>query len=68
MQVNNRANTPEEKKKIITELLEAWLKVPELRLGQLIECAKPKSLDDIFYIEDETLIKNIQKFIKDNGK
>jgi|AntRauMFilla1563_2_1112583.scaffolds.fasta_scaffold05793_3 hypothetical protein len=68
MQIENRAFTPEEKKVILDDLLEAWLKVPELRLGQLLECAKPKGLDDIFYIEDKTLIKNIQKFIKDNGK
>lgn len=66
--MKNRANTPEEKKLITDRLLYAWLATPDLRLGQLLECAKPQNLDDLFYIEDDTLMKEIEKFIQKNGK
>ena len=66
--MGKRANTPEEKKEVIDRLYDAWLLVPELRLGQLLECVKPQNLDDLFNIEDFTLIEETEKFIKKHGK
>ena len=66
--MKNRANTPEEKKAIMDRLYYAWLSTPDLRLGQLLECAKPQELDDLFYIEDYTLTEKIEQFIQKNGK
>ena len=66
--MKNRANTPEEKKQILDNIYYAWLATPDLRLGQLLECAKPQHLDDLFYIEDLDLLKEIQKFTQKNGK
>lgn len=63
MKIKGRANTPEEKKFIIDKLYYAWLSIPELRLGQLLENAKPLHLDDMFYIEDEILIQNVENLV-----
>lgn len=68
MTIKGRANTPEEKKQVIDRLYYAWLSVPDLRLGQFLECAKPKNLDDLFYIEDNDLANHIEKFVEENGK
>lgn len=68
MQMKGRAITPEEKRKVMDNIYEAWLRTPELRLGQLMECAKPTSLDDLFYIEDDKMVNYIQEFIDKHGK
>lgn len=46
------------------EILEHyWLKVPDWRLGQLIENLKDFSgKPDLFYVEDDELIKIIEDF------
>jgi uncharacterized protein YihD (DUF1040 family) len=46
--------------KIIKQLEKIWKEHPELRLGQLIQ----NCFDDIYYIEDDTLISVIERFYK----
>lgn len=55
-----RALTPEQKKEITDRLLAAWLRVPAMRLGQLIMNAT--SGRDIFYAEDYPLIREIEEW------
>lgn len=43
--------------KTLDMIKEIWLKYPDLRLCQLLENAKPSNLNDMYYIEDEDLIK-----------
>lgn len=47
---------------ILKEIEEVWKKNPDLRLGQLIEIIqfKSRSKADVFYIEDDVLLKGIQ--------
>ena len=63
MSPKKRAVTPEIKKAITDRLLAAWLKQPELRLGQLLHCAIEA---DTFYIEDYEIIKQIESFVRNN--
>jgi hypothetical protein len=55
-----RAIQPEQKREVIEALLEAWLRFPYLRLGQLV-ClsADPTSA---FSVEDSTLKTSLRKF------
>lgn len=42
-----------------------WLKVPDWRLGQLIENLKTFSgIDDLYYIEDDSFIQIISDFFE----
>lgn len=62
-----RATTPEQKRVVIERLYECWLKQPELRLGQLIVNATyevHQRSGDIFYVEDEELVKLVEDFVK----
>lgn len=43
--------------KTLDMIKEIWLKYPDLRLCQLLENVKPSNLNDMYYIEDEDLIK-----------
>lgn len=49
-----RANTTAKKVTVIAVLLRAWLKSPDLRLGQLISNMLQSNVD-LFYVEDEVL-------------
>jgi uncharacterized protein YihD (DUF1040 family) len=55
-----RAVTGADKKKVIEKVLEAWLKVPDLRLCQLLQLSANK--EDIFYIEDLEIAKIVTDF------
>ena len=62
-----RAATPEEKKAILDRLLTAWLRSPELRLGQLLDNSldfAPTPHADLFGIEDEPLLAMVEKHIE----
>ncbi len=52
------------KTQIINKLLKVWNKNPELRLGQFIENAYAfdKSNCPLFYMEDEKLIRMLEKY------
>jgi hypothetical protein len=55
-----RAKTPAAKLKIIQRLYKAWCKVPELRLGQLIQSTFK---GDCFYTDDNKFIKCIEELV-----
>ena len=50
---------------IIVELQKAWLKCPDLRLGQLICSASylvdKNQKDDPFYVEDDKMLEGIKQ-------
>lgn len=52
---------------ICIELAELWAKYPDLRLGQLMSniarYVEVKHKKDIFYIEDEELMKIIKEYL-----
>lgn len=58
-----------DKRQIIERILAAWEKVPELRLGQFLECVKNDLSDwptskDLFFIADERLVKACEEFVR----
>ncbi len=72
--LKQRATTEQQKREVIERLYTAWLKMPDLRLGQLIGNTKnhfnqnrtsdlDKHMDFLFYIEDFGLVKEIESFI-----
>lgn len=62
-----RAETPEQKQEVMDQLLQLWLKCPELRLGQLIDNAMYLNDDtftpNLFSVEDFYLIEMLEKFV-----
>lgn len=79
MAVPKRANTPEQRERLLGELLDLWNIPPDHRLGQLIcnsvsfwllENHKPATArhisDALFYIEDDDLLTTIAKFVMEN--
>lgn len=40
---------------------EIWYTYPDLRLCQLLENVKPSNLKDMYYIEDDTLCKLLER-------
>lgn len=61
-----RANTPEERQRVVLALLEAWEAMPQLRLGQLIDSARMTNANakPLLYIEDEVLVNAIKAYTK----
>jgi hypothetical protein len=55
-----RAITPEAKRAAVERLLAAWLRCPDLRLGQMIDNTNV----DLFYVEDDDLLANIEMFTR----
>lgn len=55
-----RAYSDAQKKRVMKRLLKVWIDNPFLRLSQLI--ASAYYAKDIFYVEDEDFIKDIEKF------
>lgn len=50
---------------VLTMLQQGWEKVPDWRLGQLIENLKRYiSVNDLFYIEDDELVEKIIEFFR----
>ncbi|MCK9556326.1 hypothetical protein M0R19_08925 [Candidatus Pacearchaeota archaeon] len=47
---------PKRINRILKELKNIWKELPDLRLGQLIQ-----NLGDVYYIEDDDLIKRLRK-------
>lgn len=50
---------------VVNDIMHEWEKYPDLRLGQLISNAMNGSGVDLFYIEDEELVKAIKKYVKE---
>lgn len=61
-----RAVTPEQKREVIERLLAAWMRAPDLRLGQLISNSvyEPVSgrMVDLFTIEDVVFVESVERF------
>ncbi len=57
-----RARLESEKVVLLWQLLQDWLRYPELRLGQLV-CVATGS-KDIFYMEDGPLIRSLERLGK----
>lgn len=55
-----RATTDKAKERVMARLLEAWKKVPQLRLGQLIVNACGK---DPYYREDDELVAEVEAMV-----
>lgn len=57
---------PETKRAVVEGLYEAWLRAPELRLGELIEKAlefRDLTAEPMRYIEDEALVVAVRTFV-----
>jgi len=60
-----RAITNQKKREVLDRLYNAWISVPEFRLGQMLH---NKFEDRLFYIEDYELIEELEdKNICDQG-
>jgi hypothetical protein len=59
--MTGRAETDEQKKHVMDRLLDAWKKIPELRLGQLINNAIGNE-QNLFYYEDFDLVREAEQF------
>lgn len=59
--VEGRAETPEQKREVIERLYAAWLKLPQMRLGQLLSNAGGQY--DDFYTEDFVFVDNIETYV-----
>ena len=46
--------------KVLDKIKEIWLRYPDLSLCQLLENTKPTNLNDMYYIEDEDLLKLLE--------
>lgn len=57
-----RAESKENKKEIIKRILDIWVDLDCLRLGQLLDDALVQS--DLFFIEDYDLIEKLEKFYR----
>jgi hypothetical protein len=69
--VTARALTADQKRAVLERLLAAWLRAPELRLGQLIDNAvraKTGCLPDLFDVEDEQLAELVEAFVAGAGR
>lgn len=72
-----RALTPSHKFDVALRLVTAWLKTPDLRLGQLLENAgkstsakwgELEQTSDLFYIEDGELMRRVEAFVSEHTK
>ena len=64
--MKDRALTPDQKKAVTDALIAAWLKHPDMRLGQLLTNAlsvgPPAKQPSQFYVEDFELVRWVEKF------
>ena len=58
--MTGRAVTPEAKRAIVDRILAAWLRMPDLRFGQLVTAAADRAEHDPFYIRDEALCEAVE--------
>lgn len=54
----------ENKKLIVSELIDIFNSHPELRFGQVIENIKAQSSGDLFYLSDCTVLVMIKDYVK----
>lgn len=66
--IPGRATTTAKKRAVIDKLMRAWMLVPELRIGQLIDnvmVAERRSGPDQYYVEDERLAELVLNWARD---
>lgn len=66
MPIPGRAETIAQKACVISELLDPWYAMPQLRLGQLIMCAIGDERD-LFNMEDDELVRLVTEFAKEHA-
>jgi hypothetical protein len=60
---------PKRIKPLLMEIEKQWENFPDWRLGQLIENIKRfYNIDDLFYIEDDEMLKLIENFMRKKEK
>ena len=60
---------PKRMKPLLMEIEKQWENFPDWRLGQLIENIKRfYNIDDLFYIEDDEMLKLIENFMREKEK
>lgn len=60
---------PKRIKPLLMEIEKQWENFPDWRLGQLIENIKKfYNIDDLFYIEDDEMLKLIENFMRKKEK
>jgi hypothetical protein len=60
---------PKRIKLLLMEIEKQWENFPDWRLGQLIENIKRfYNIDDLFYIEDDEMLKSIENFMREKEK
>lgn len=60
---------PKRIKPLLAEIEKQWERFPDWRFGQLIENIKRfYDINDLFYIEDDKMLKLIENFIKEENK
>lgn len=52
--------TPEQQRAIVDRILAAWLRMPDLRFGQLVSAAADRAEHDAFFIRDEALCEAVE--------
>lgn len=55
-----RAVTDEQKRAVMERLLAAWMRMPMLRLGQLLEAATDQEETAVFFVEDDALARCVE--------
>jgi hypothetical protein len=49
---------------ILKQVKEIWVLCPDIRLGQLISNIRPESDPDLFYLEDDIMLKRLKEYKK----
>ena len=62
---DGRAQTPQEKRAFLDNLLIAWLEVPDMRLGQLLINVAGNG-DDLWGLEEGELLVAVEGFCEKN--
>lgn len=68
--VRKRAHTDAEKRAVIERLYEAWCRIPEYRLSQLLVNAigVTNPVPEIFYREDADVVRDVERFIEERRR
>lgn len=64
----NMSRTPEQQRAIVDRILAAWLRMPDLRFGQLVSAAADRAEHDAFYIRDEALCEAVEALANGESK
>lgn len=57
--IPGRADTLEGKRLVVERILTAWMRVPDVKLSELIDCAGP----EYTYLEDLELATAVEKYV-----